>query len=92
MRADGQFNPTIYNKDDRFRGVQGGRYVIFINPDDMAELELRQDDLVTLSSIPVRISRTFRSNISNPRKFRFRRYDSARRWRHWLGTKPTSAD
>jgi hypothetical protein len=26
MRADGQFNTTIYNEDDRFRGVQGGRY------------------------------------------------------------------
>jgi molybdopterin-dependent oxidoreductase alpha subunit len=48
MRADGQFNTTIYNEDDRFRGIQGGRYVVFINPDDMAELELRPGDLVTL--------------------------------------------
>jgi molybdopterin-dependent oxidoreductase alpha subunit len=48
MRADGQFNTTIYNEDDRFRGIQGSRYVVFINPDDMAELELRQGDLVTL--------------------------------------------
>jgi anaerobic selenocysteine-containing dehydrogenase len=48
MRADGQFNTTIYNEDDRFRGIQGGRHVVFINPDDMAELELRQGDLVTL--------------------------------------------
>jgi molybdopterin-dependent oxidoreductase alpha subunit len=50
MRADGQFNTTIYNEDDRFRGIQGGRYVVFINPDDMAELDLRQGDLVTLST------------------------------------------
>jgi molybdopterin-dependent oxidoreductase alpha subunit len=50
MRADGQFNTTIYNEDDRFRGVHGSRYVVFINPDDMAELGLQQGDLVTLST------------------------------------------
>ena len=50
MRADGQFNTTIYNEDDRFRGIQGGRYVVFINPDDMAELDLSQGDLITLST------------------------------------------
>ena len=38
MRADGQFNTTIYNEDDRFRGIQGSRYVVLMNPDDMAEL------------------------------------------------------
>ena len=48
MRADGQFNTTIYNEDDRFRGIQGGRYVVFINPDDMVELDLKEGDLVTL--------------------------------------------
>jgi molybdopterin-dependent oxidoreductase alpha subunit len=50
MRADGQFNTTIYNEDDRFRGIQGSRYVVFINPDDMAELDLKQGDLITLST------------------------------------------
>ena len=25
VRADGQFNTTVYNEDDRFRGVEGGR-------------------------------------------------------------------
>jgi molybdopterin-dependent oxidoreductase alpha subunit len=50
MRADGQFNTTIYNEDDRFRGIQGGRYVVFINPEDMAELDLEQGDLVTLTT------------------------------------------
>jgi molybdopterin-dependent oxidoreductase alpha subunit len=51
LRADGQFNTTIYNEDDRFRGIQGGRYVVFINPDDMAEIGLKQGDLVTLSTV-----------------------------------------
>jgi molybdopterin-dependent oxidoreductase alpha subunit len=50
LRADGQFNTTIYNEDDRFRGIQGSRDVVFINPADMAELDLKQDDLVTLST------------------------------------------
>ncbi|HVX75336.1 MAG TPA: FdhF/YdeP family oxidoreductase [Bradyrhizobium sp.] len=50
MRADGQFNTTIYNEDDRFRGIQGGRYVVFINPADMADMDLKQGDLVTLST------------------------------------------
>jgi molybdopterin-dependent oxidoreductase alpha subunit len=50
LRADGQFNTTIYNEDDRFRGIQGGRYVVFINPNDMADMELKQGDLVTLST------------------------------------------
>jgi molybdopterin-dependent oxidoreductase alpha subunit len=50
MRADGQFNTTIYNEDDRFRGIQGGRYVVFINPEDMADMDLKQGDLITLST------------------------------------------
>jgi molybdopterin-dependent oxidoreductase alpha subunit len=50
MRADGQFNTTIYNEDDRFRGIQGGRYVVFMNPADMAVEGLEQDDMVTLST------------------------------------------
>ena len=50
MRADGQFNTTIYNEDDRFRGIEGSRYVVFINPEDMAMMDLKQGDLVTLST------------------------------------------
>jgi molybdopterin-dependent oxidoreductase alpha subunit len=50
LRADGQFNTTIYNEDDRFRGIRGSRYVVFMNRDDMAEAGLKQGDLVTLST------------------------------------------
>jgi molybdopterin-dependent oxidoreductase alpha subunit len=50
LRADGQFNTTIYNEDDRFRGIQGSRYVVFINPEDMADIGLKQADLVTLQT------------------------------------------
>jgi molybdopterin-dependent oxidoreductase alpha subunit len=50
MRADGQFNTTIYNEDDRFRGIQGGRYVVFMNADDMTEIGVEQGDLITIST------------------------------------------
>jgi len=50
MRADGQFNTTIYNEDDRFRGIRGGRYVVFMNPKDMEAERLKQGDTVTLST------------------------------------------
>jgi anaerobic selenocysteine-containing dehydrogenase len=50
MRADGQFNTTIYNEDDRFRGISGGRYVIFMNPEDMEQEGLKQGETVTLST------------------------------------------
>ena len=50
MRADGQFNTTIYNEDDRFRGIRGSRYVVFMNPEDMEEEGLKQGDTVTLST------------------------------------------
>jgi molybdopterin-dependent oxidoreductase alpha subunit len=50
MRADGQFNTTIYNEDDRFRGIQGSRYVVFMNPADMETEGLKSGDTVTLST------------------------------------------
>ena len=50
MRADGQFNTTIYTEDDRFRGIHGGRYVVFMNPADMDAEELKAGDTVTLST------------------------------------------
>ena len=50
LRADGQFNTTIYAEDDRFRGVYGGRYVLFMNPADMAAADLEQGDTVTLQT------------------------------------------
>src|SRR6202012_4081716 len=38
------------NEDDRFRGIRGGRYVVFINPEDMVNLGLGQGDFVNLST------------------------------------------
>ena len=35
VRSHDQFNTTIYGLDDRYRGVFGGRRVVFMNPLDM---------------------------------------------------------
>jgi molybdopterin-dependent oxidoreductase alpha subunit len=51
MRADGQFNTTIYNEDDRFRGIHGSRYVLLMNPADLAGKGLRPGDLVTVTTV-----------------------------------------
>jgi molybdopterin-dependent oxidoreductase alpha subunit len=50
LRADGQFNTSIYNESDRFRGVAESRMVVFVNPEDMAELGLEEGSRVTLLS------------------------------------------
>ncbi|OZI23169.1 formate dehydrogenase [Bordetella genomosp. 9] len=50
-RGDNQFNTTVYALDDRFRGVHGTRQVIMLNPDDMERLGLREDDVVTASTV-----------------------------------------
>ncbi len=48
IRSHDQFNTTIYGLDDRYRGVYGGRRVVFVHPDDAAERGLAANDLVDL--------------------------------------------
>jgi molybdopterin-dependent oxidoreductase alpha subunit len=50
VRAEGQFNTTIYKENDRFRGVEDGRLVVLMNEDDMAHLNLHKGDRVILST------------------------------------------
>ena len=40
FRSHDQFNTTIYSLNDRYRGIKKGRDVVFVNPDDIAELGL----------------------------------------------------
>ncbi|MFC8598281.1 FdhF/YdeP family oxidoreductase [Isoptericola sp. NPDC057191] len=40
IRSHDQFNTTIYRRDDRYRGIKGGRAVVLVNPEDLAELGL----------------------------------------------------
>jgi molybdopterin-dependent oxidoreductase alpha subunit len=50
MRSHDQYNTTIYGLDDRYRGVKGGRRVLFINPDDIAAFGFAAGDRVDLVS------------------------------------------
>ena len=50
LRSHDQFNTTIYGLDDRYRGVSGGRRVVFVHPDDIAALGYADGDLVDLVS------------------------------------------
>jgi len=50
MRSHDQYNTTIYGLDDRYRGVKGGRRVLFIAPDDIAALGYTDGDRVDLIS------------------------------------------
>ena len=38
LRSHDQYNTTIYGLDDRYRGISGGRRVVFVHPDDLAAL------------------------------------------------------
>jgi formate dehydrogenase major subunit len=46
MRSHDQFNTTIYGHNDRYRGIKKGRHVVFVNPDDLAELGLTDGQFV----------------------------------------------
>jgi molybdopterin-dependent oxidoreductase alpha subunit len=50
LRSHDQYNTTIYGLDDRYRGVKGGRRVIFVNPADIASLGLTESARVDLVS------------------------------------------
>ncbi|CAN7535243.1 FdhF/YdeP family oxidoreductase [Mycolicibacterium frederiksbergense] len=50
LRSHDQYNTTIYGLDDRYRGVKGGRRVVFVNPGDIADLGLHDGDRVDLVS------------------------------------------
>lgn len=50
LRSHDQYNTTIYGLDDRYRGVKGGRRVVFINPSDLEAMGLKAGDRVDLVS------------------------------------------
>ena len=64
MRSHDQFNTTVYGLDDRYRGIKGGRKVVFVNADDLADRGLRDGDLVDVISVWTdgeRFARRFRA-------------------------------
>lgn len=50
LRSHDQYNTTIYGLDDRYRGVKGGRRVVFVNPADIEALGLEAGARVDLIS------------------------------------------
>lgn len=50
LRSHDQYNTTIYGLDDRYRGIKGGRRVVFVNPADIAAFGLTEGDRVDLVS------------------------------------------
>jgi molybdopterin-dependent oxidoreductase alpha subunit len=50
LRSHDQYNTTIYGKDDRYRGIHGGRRVVLVNADDIAELGFTDGNMVHLIS------------------------------------------
>jgi molybdopterin-dependent oxidoreductase alpha subunit len=51
VRSHDQFNTTVYGLDDRYRGIRGGRQVVFVNTDDLTERGLKDGDMVDLISV-----------------------------------------
>ncbi len=50
IRSHDQFNTTIYGLDDRYRGIRNQRRVVFMNREDMAELNFTAEQPVCISS------------------------------------------
>ena len=50
IRSHDQFNTTIYGMDDRYRGLFGGRNVVFMNPEDMKQQNLKKKEVVAISN------------------------------------------
>jgi molybdopterin-dependent oxidoreductase alpha subunit len=48
LRSHDQFNTTIYGLSDRYRGIEGGRRVIFLHPDDIRDQGFADRDVVDI--------------------------------------------
>ncbi|MHB1781575.1 MAG: FdhF/YdeP family oxidoreductase [Acidimicrobiales bacterium] len=48
VRSHDQYNTTIYGLEDRYRGVHGGRRVVFVHPADVVALGLEEAMIVDI--------------------------------------------
>jgi molybdopterin-dependent oxidoreductase alpha subunit len=51
VRSHDQFNTTVYGLADRYRGIAGGRRVVFVNKSDLQAAGLRDGDSVDIVSV-----------------------------------------
>ena len=71
MRSHDQYNTTIYGLSDRYRGIEHGRRVVLVNPDDLAALGIADGTVVDLVS-------EWRDGDRRAREFRVVAYPTAR--------------
>ncbi len=50
LRSHDQYNTTVYGLDDRYRGIQGTRHVLFMNVEDLAARGLADGDVLEIQS------------------------------------------
>jgi len=50
IRSHDQFNTTVYDTNDRYRGIQGKRKIIFLNKNDIKKLGFANGELVNIQS------------------------------------------
>ena len=50
LRANEQFNTTIYQNSDTLRGLDGNRMIVLMSPIEMRRAQLDKGDLVTLTT------------------------------------------
>jgi len=51
FRAHDQYNTTVYALNDRYRGIEGRRRVVFMHPDDMAAMRFAEGDMLDLATV-----------------------------------------
>lgn len=51
LRSHDQYNTTIYGMNDRYRGVENKRKIVFVNEKDAKRLKVSQGQLVDITSI-----------------------------------------
>jgi anaerobic selenocysteine-containing dehydrogenase len=63
VRSHDQFNTTVYGLDDKYRGISGGRRVVFVNDADLRAFGLQDGDLVDVVGVwrgEERVAKAFR--------------------------------
>ncbi len=50
IRSHDQFNTTVYDLSDRYRGIEGSRRVVFMNAEDISTLGFKTGQFVDLAS------------------------------------------
>lgn len=51
LRSHDQYNTTIYGMNDRYRGIENKRNVLFLNPQDAKKMQLKEGDKIDITSI-----------------------------------------